>query len=93
MKIPTRLRDADSLDKFLVENSFLAPGGPNEAIVVDICGVTYHVCHSRENASVNFFFVYNTFFADLHINLPFDGFTMGVLRILNVAPTQLQSNS
>jgi len=39
------------------------------------------------------FFVYNTFFANLHITLPFDNFTMGVLRILNVAPTQLHPNS
>jgi len=87
LKIPTRIRTSDSLDQFLSENNFLTPDCPSEAIVADICGVTDHVCHGRENAPHDFFFVYNTFFADLHVTLPFDDFTMGVLRILNVAPT------
>jgi len=93
LKIPTRLRDSDKLDQFLSENSFLAPGCPPGAILAYICGVTYRVCHGRENAPVDFFFVYNTFFAYLHITLPFDNFTMGVLRTLNIAPTQLHPNS
>jgi len=60
----------DKLDQFLYENSFLAPG----------CGMTNRVCHGRENVSVDFF-VYNTFFADLYITLPFDNFTMGSFRL------------
>ena len=40
-----------------------------------------------------FFFVYNTLFADLHVTLPFDNFTMEVLQTLNVAPAQLHPNS
>jgi len=93
LKIPTRIRSADSLDKILSENSFLSLECSSKAITADICGVTDRVCHGRENAPHNFFFVYNTFFVDLHITLPFDNFTMGVLRILNVAPTQLHPNS
>ena len=93
LKIPTRIRSVDILDQFLSENSFLSPECPSKAITPDICGVTDHVCHSRENALHNFFFVYNTFFADLHITFPFDDFSIGVLRILNVAPTQLHPNS
>jgi len=58
-----------------------------------ICGVIDRVCHGRENAPVNFFFVYSTLFVDLHVTLPFDSFTMGVFRTLNVAPTQLHPNS
>jgi len=62
--------------------------------MADICGLTTNrVCHGRENAPQNFFFVYSTFFVDLHVTLPFDDFTMGVLRILNVAPTQLHPKS
>jgi len=52
-----------------------------------IFGLTDRVCYGRENAPHDFFFVYNTFFADLYITLPFDDFTMGVLRILNLTPT------
>jgi len=33
------------------------------------------------------------FFSNLHIFLPFDNFTMGVLRTLNIAPTQLHPNT
>ena len=58
----------------------------------NICGVTDRVCHGRENAQVDFFFVHSTLFVDLHVTLPFDNFTMGVLRTLNVAPTQLHPN-
>ena len=32
-------------------------------------------------------------FSDLHVSLPFDKFTMGVLRALNVAPTQVHPNT
>jgi len=61
--------------------------------MADICGVIDRVCHGRENAPVDFFFVYSTLFVDLHVTLPFDNFTIGVLRTLNVAPTQLHPNS
>ena len=37
--------------------------------------------------------VYACMFMKLHVRLPFDDFTMGVLRKLNVAPTQLHPNS
>jgi len=93
LKIPTKLRDFDSLNQFLSKNSFIRPDCPTDAVIADICGLTDRVCHSQENAPQDFFFVYNTFFADLHIALPFDDFTMGVLRILNVEPTQLHPNS
>jgi len=94
LKIPTRVRTSDDLDKFLYANdNFLTPDCPSEAITADICGVTDRVCHGLENAPHDFFFVYSTFFSNLHVTFPFDKFTMGVLRILNVAPTQLHPNS
>jgi len=40
-----------------------------------------------------FFFMYSALISDLHVCLPFDDFTMGVLRVLNVAPSQLHPNS
>jgi len=91
LKIPTKLRDFDSLDQFLSKNSFIRPDCPTNAMMAGICGLTDRVCHGRETQ--DFFFVYNTFFVDLHISLPFNDFTMGVLRILKVASTQLYPNS
>jgi len=41
----------------------------------------------------NFFYMHMCHFSQLHVRLPLDDFTMGVLRQLNVAPTQLHLNS
>ena len=45
------------------------------------------VCHGQEGATEKFFYMYMCHFSQLHVRLPLDGFTMGVLRALNVAPT------
>ncbi|QCE06844.1 hypothetical protein DEO72_LG9g1858 [Vigna unguiculata] len=37
--------------------------------------------------------MYMCHFSQFHVRLPLDDFTMGVLRVLNVAPTQLHPNS
>ena len=39
------------------------------------------------------FYMYMCHFSQLHVRLPLDDFTMGVLQALNVAPTQLHPNS
>jgi len=51
------------------------------------------VCHWQEGAIEKFFYMYMCHFSQLHVRLSLDGFTMGVLRALNVAPTQLHPNS
>jgi len=51
------------------------------------------VCHGREGSAEEFFYMYMCHFSQLHTWLPFDKFTMGVLRLMNVAPTQLHPNS
>jgi len=51
------------------------------------------VCHGQEGATENFFYMYMCHFSQLHVRIPLDAFTMGVLRALNVAPTQLHPNS
>ena len=48
---------------------------------------------SLEGATEKFFYMYMCHFSQLHLRLPLDDFTMGVLRELNVAPTQLHLNS
>ena len=62
-------------------------------IAVDSCIFSERVCHSRENGPQDFFYVYTCLFTYLHITFSFDEFTMGVLRIPNVALTQLHPNS
>lgn len=52
-----------------------------------------NVCHNREDYPKDFFYVYIAFLVQSHTRLPFDKFTMGVLRILNVAPMQMHPNN
>ena len=89
----TMLRKPDDLDKVIAKASLVRSGLPSDMIIAEICGYTDRVCHGRENAPVDFFFMYNTLFVDLRVTLPFDEFTTEVLRFLNLAPTQLHPNS
>jgi len=89
----TTLRKSDDLDKVIAKAPLVRSGLPSDIIVAEKCGYTDRVCHGRENAPVDFFFVYNTLFVDLRVTLPFDEFTADVLRFLNLAPTQLHPNS
>ncbi|KOM58054.1 hypothetical protein LR48_Vigan11g108700 [Vigna angularis] len=57
-----------------------------------VCQMTERVCHDRGNYPTDFFYAYATMFKDLKVLLPFSDFQMGVLRELNVAPTQLHPN-
>ena len=57
------------------------------------CGSTERVCMDRAGVGPPFFYMYTCFFSDLHVSLPFDKFTMDVLRALNVAPTQVHPNT
>jgi len=51
------------------------------------------VCHEHEGLEDDFFYMYACMFMKLHVRLSFDEFTIGVLRMLNVAPTQLHLNN
>jgi len=93
LDIPTYFRGPNDLDKFLSKVSFLKLDSHSDALMVDIYGYTDRVCHRRENAPQDFFFTTSFFFLTYNVTLPFDEFTMGVLRILNVASTQLHPNS
>jgi len=52
-----------------------------------------NVCNGQEGYPKEIFYIYMSFFIQLHVHLPFDEFTIGRLRIPNVAPTQLHQNS
>ena len=51
------------------------------------------VCHGQEGVVDKFFYMYMCHFSQLHVRLSLDDFAMGVLRLLNVAPTQVHSNN
>jgi len=68
-------------------------GKTSTELFAERCTSIDNVCHGREDHDHDFFYIYRCLFTDSHVRLPFDEFTMGVLRILNVAPTQLHPNS
>ena len=51
------------------------------------------ICLGRGREPKDFFYFYSCLISDIHVRFPFDDFTMEVLRVLNVAPTQLHLNS
>jgi len=68
--------------------------GVNRGIVsLERVSAIDRVCHGQERATEKFFYMYMCHFSQLHVRLSLDDFTMGVLRALNVAPTQLHPNS
>ncbi|QCE10255.1 hypothetical protein DEO72_LG10g1483 [Vigna unguiculata] len=62
-------------------------GARRDIVVPERVTAVECVCHGREGAIEEFFYMYMCHFSQLHIRLPFDEFTMGVLQLLNVAPT------
>ncbi len=88
-----------SVAKFLAKYPVLKAGeGSDDSRDPDYfrilpCGPTERVCLDRAGNGPPFFYMYVCFFSDLHVSLPFDKFTMGVLRALNVAPTQVHPNT
>ncbi|RDX88062.1 hypothetical protein CR513_30395, partial [Mucuna pruriens] len=57
------------------------------------CSPDEHVCHSAKDESSDFIYMYEKFFKDLGVILPFDSFATGVFQMLGVAPTELHPNS
>ncbi len=88
-----------SVAKFLAKYPVLKAGeGSDDSRDPDYfrilpCGPTERVCLDRAGVGPPFFYMYVCFFSDLRVSLPFDKFTMGVLRALNVAPTQVHPNT
>ena len=62
-------------------------------VAIERVSVVEAVCHGHEGLEGDFFYMYVCMFTKLHVQLLLDEFTMGVLRLLNVAPTQLHPNS
>ena len=96
----TDIRDISSLFRWSrLLNSWLnctpviSKGVSGDIVSLERVSVVDRVCHGQEGATEKFFYMYMCHFSQLHVRLPLDDFTMGVLRALNVAPTQLHPNS
>jgi len=80
---------AEFLDKFRV----LKADANHSFFQVQPCSSAETICLSWSPSESPFFYMYACLFADLHVSLPFDDFTVGILKMLNVAPTQLHPNT
>ena len=71
----------------------ISKGVSKDIVSLERVSAIDRVCHEQEGATEKFFYMYMCHFSQLHVRLSLEGFTMGVLWALNVAPTQLHPNS
>ncbi|QCD96545.1 hypothetical protein DEO72_LG6g1251 [Vigna unguiculata] len=71
----------------------ISKGVSGDIVSLERVSAIDRVCHGQEGATEKIFYMYMCHFSQLHVRLPLDDFTMGVLRAWNVAPTQLHPNS
>jgi len=88
-----QFRGSSSVDEFISRVLMLKSDSPTDVVTADSCSLSESGYHGREEANQDFIYIYTCLFTNLHNSLSFDEITMGVLRILNVAPTQLHHNS
>jgi len=81
------------LNSWLNCTPVISKGVSGDIVSLERVSAIDRVCHGQEGATEKFFYMYMCHFSQLHVRLPLDDFTMGVLRALNVAPTQLHLNS
>ncbi|QCE11276.1 hypothetical protein DEO72_LG10g2509 [Vigna unguiculata] len=81
------------LNSWLNCTPVISKGVSGDIVSLERVSAIDRVCHGQEGATEKFFYMYMCHFSQLHVRLPLDDFTMGVLRALNVAPTQLHPNS
>ena len=81
------------LKDFVESVDIVLEGVPNGAFALRKCREFETVCLGRGKERKDFFYFYSCLISDIHVRFPFDAFTMEVLRILNVAHSQLHPNS
>jgi len=82
-----------SSEYFVASVPMVVPEVERGFVSMEKCSVNDRVCYGLEEGESDFFFMYSVLFTDVHVRLPLDEFTMRVLHIFNVAPTQLHPNS
>jgi len=81
------------LQDFVESVDIVLEGVSNGAFALRRCQEYETVCLGRGKKAKDFFYFYSCLISDIHVCFPFDEFTMEVLCVLNVAPTQLHPNS
>jgi len=87
----SKYKEASMLQTFAESVDILLEGVPDGALSLRRCREYETVCMGRGRESKDFLLF--LVISDMHVRFPFDEFTMEVLRVLNVAPTQLYPNS
>ena len=82
-----------SVSDFLKRVPIVKASAREYLLTFDSCSLTDRVYKERSSTEPHFFFMYTCLFSDLHVSLPFDTFTVGVLQALNVALSQLHPNT
>jgi len=70
------------VSNFLDKCPVLKASGHSSFLSIVPCSSTESVCMGRPGTGSPFFYMYLCLFLDLHVSLPFDEFTMDVLRTL-----------
>lgn len=78
----SRYRLIDSLECLVASVSMPNSGAGEGIIWVEKCLTMDNICHGREGHMSDFFYMYACLLKDCHVRVPFNEFTMGVLRIL-----------
>jgi len=74
-----------SVAEFLDEVLVLKASTEESLLAFDPCSLQDRVYRERSSTEPPYFFMYSCLFADLHVSLPFDAFTAGVLKELNLS--------
>jgi len=86
-------RDSSSISAFVDKYNLLKSDVDENILAIDYSHLTDTIFIGRSPSEAPFFFLYSFLFSDLHVALPFGDFIMGVLRELNIAPSQLHPNT
>jgi len=81
----SKYKFSSSICKFVDINPVLDKDSPDDVVSLDKVGHLNNACHGPKGYDGDSFYMYSTLLTHLHIVLPFNNFTMGVLHTLNVA--------
>lgn len=81
------------LKRWVENNCVLRTLDCSSLIKLSACKDNERVFHGKENHPHDLFFTYTYMFREMYIQMPFNSFQMGVLKVLNTTPSQLHPNS
>jgi len=93
VKAASVFTSTSSVQSFVDSVDIFDPSLPNDIFGFRRSSLSDRVFHGQGSSPDPFFFMYAKVFRDSHLQLPFNEFSIEVLKALNVAPTQLHPNS